>query len=73
MTLDEFQKKVPNDPGNVFWTHLELLRKYKFVAIIQKFVEGDENKLNAMAKAILKKNPRAIRKPNQTFKPGNFC
>lgn len=69
MTLDEFQKKVPNDPGNVFWTHLELLRKYKFVAIIQKFVEGDENKLNAMAKAILKKNPRAIRKPNQTFKP----
>lgn len=36
ITLADFQLKVPNDPGDVFWTHLELLRKCKFVAIIQK-------------------------------------
>lgn len=31
LTLEEFQAKVPLDPGEVFWTHLELLRKCKFV------------------------------------------
>lgn len=31
LTLPEFQKIVPNDPGDVFWTHLELLRKMKLV------------------------------------------
>lgn len=30
LSLEEFQKKVPYDPGDVFWTHLELLRKCKF-------------------------------------------
>lgn len=29
----EFQEKVPVDPGDTFWTHLELLRKCKMVAI----------------------------------------
>ncbi|RZC35344.1 DNA-binding protein Ets97D, partial [Asbolus verrucosus] len=33
MTVTDFQKIVPNDPGDVFWTHLELLRKMKVVAI----------------------------------------
>ena len=28
---DEFVKYIPNDKGDVFWTHLELLRKCKFV------------------------------------------
>ena len=32
----EFKHKVPVDPGDLFWTHLELLRKCKFVAIVQK-------------------------------------
>ncbi|XP_066597161.1 DNA-binding protein Ets97D [Prorops nasuta] len=36
LTLEEFQTKVPLDPGDVFWTHLELLRKCKFVAVVQK-------------------------------------
>ncbi|KZC14562.1 DNA-binding protein Ets97D [Dufourea novaeangliae] len=36
LTLEEFQTKVPLDPGEVFWTHLELLRKCKFVAVVQK-------------------------------------
>lgn len=31
LTHDEFKTKVPTDPGEVFWTHLELLRKCKFV------------------------------------------
>ncbi|XP_011495988.1 PREDICTED: DNA-binding protein Ets97D [Ceratosolen solmsi marchali] len=36
LTLEEFQTKVPLDPGDIFWTHLELLRKCKFVAVVQK-------------------------------------
>ncbi|XP_067936939.1 GA-binding protein alpha chain-like [Watersipora subatra] len=32
----EFVQKVPHDKGDVFWTHLELLRKCKFVAVVQQ-------------------------------------
>lgn len=32
LTIEDFQKIVPSDPGDVFWTHLELLRKMKVVA-----------------------------------------
>lgn len=31
MNVSEFHKRVPNDPGDLFWTHLELLRKCKLV------------------------------------------
>lgn len=31
LTIHDFQKIVPNDPGDIFWTHLELLRKMKVV------------------------------------------
>ena len=31
LQYDEFAKYIPNDSGNVCWTHLELLKKYKFV------------------------------------------
>ena len=31
----QFKLKVPVDPNDLFWTHLELLRKCKFVAIVQ--------------------------------------
>lgn len=31
LTMAQFQSKVPLDPGDLFWTHLELLRKCKFV------------------------------------------
>jgi GA-binding protein transcription factor, alpha len=27
----DFIKYIPNDRGDIFWTHLELLRKCKFV------------------------------------------
>lgn len=33
LTLLQFQTKVPKDPGNKFWTHLELLRKCGFIAV----------------------------------------
>ncbi|XP_046384249.1 DNA-binding protein Ets97D-like [Ischnura elegans] len=39
LTVEEFQQIVPNDPGDVFWTHLELLRRCKFVAVLQKQTE----------------------------------
>ena len=32
----DFKIKVPVDPRDLFWTHLELLRKCKFVAVVQK-------------------------------------
>lgn len=32
---EHFVQLVPNDIDNVFWTHLELLRKCKFVAVMQ--------------------------------------
>ncbi|PSN34911.1 hypothetical protein C0J52_16508 [Blattella germanica] len=38
LTLDDFHSKVPLDPGDLFWTHLELLRKCKFV--VQKQTEN---------------------------------
>ncbi|XP_071453301.1 DNA-binding protein Ets97D-like [Hetaerina americana] len=39
LTVEEFQQIVPNDPGDIFWTHLELLRRCKFVAVLQKQAE----------------------------------
>lgn len=33
LTLQEFNDIVPVDPGNFFWTHFELLRKCKYVAV----------------------------------------
>ena len=36
ITHAEFRQKVPVDPRDLFWTHLELLRKCKFVAVVQK-------------------------------------
>lgn len=36
LTLTDFQAKVPLDPGNVFWTHLELLKKCQIVGMLLK-------------------------------------
>merc|ERR1712223_1411557 len=32
ITLEEFKKKCPEDPGDTLWTHLELLKKCKFTS-----------------------------------------
>ncbi|XP_013397382.1 GA-binding protein alpha chain isoform X1 [Lingula anatina] len=36
MSHPDFSKLIPNDKGDLFWTHLELLRKCKFVAVVQQ-------------------------------------
>jgi len=36
ITHQQFTEMVPCDPNDLFWTHLELLRKCKFVGVIQK-------------------------------------
>merc|ERR1719312_1893258 len=33
---EQFKSRVSVDPHDLFWTHLELLRKCKFVAVVQK-------------------------------------
>lgn len=35
ISQQQFKAKVPVDPNDLFWTHLELLRKCKFVAVVQ--------------------------------------
>ena len=35
ISQEQFKSKVPVDPNDLFWTHLELLRKCKFVAVVQ--------------------------------------
>ena len=35
ISQEQFKTKVPVDPNDLFWTHLELLRKCKFVAVVQ--------------------------------------
>merc|ERR1711876_100563 len=35
ITHEQFKRKVSDDPSDLFWTHLELLRKCKFVAVVQ--------------------------------------
>lgn len=70
MSLHEFQKKIPRDPGNKFWTHLELLRKCHFIAIPgepKSSLDGDDDinnfDNNREKNAIFKKTARAIGKP----------
>lgn len=36
LSHSDFKKKVSVDPGDLFWTHLELLKKCQFVAVVQK-------------------------------------
>uniref|UniRef100_A0A182P3G6 ETS domain-containing protein n=1 Tax=Anopheles epiroticus TaxID=199890 RepID=A0A182P3G6_9DIPT len=42
LELDDFKLKAPNDPGGLFWMHLELLRQHKIVATLQKPVDGED-------------------------------
>ncbi|XP_067618151.1 DNA-binding protein Ets97D isoform X2 [Eurosta solidaginis] len=39
LTHEEFRRKLPRDPGNIFWTHLQLLKECKFVSVVHKVVE----------------------------------
>lgn len=42
MTIEDFHLKVPHDPDNIFWTHLELLRRLKVVAIQGGVADRDD-------------------------------
>merc|ERR1712223_1186979 len=48
LSHDEFKKKVPIDPGDTLWTHLELLRKCKFVAVIQRGSNSSQSLTSSM-------------------------
>jgi hypothetical protein len=37
MKREQFKEKVPVDQNDIFWTHLELLRKCKFVGKTSNF------------------------------------
>ncbi|KAK9892472.1 hypothetical protein WA026_020463 [Henosepilachna vigintioctopunctata] len=62
LTLNDFQKIVPNDPGDVFWTHLELLRKMKVVAI-RKY-ENIDNVQQKKKRTLMDQSKTTRGKPN---------
>ncbi|XP_055320536.1 DNA-binding protein Ets97D-like [Sitodiplosis mosellana] len=73
LSLHDFQKKIPRDPGNKFWTHLELLRKCQFIAIPgdPKSANEDDEEVTSIENvreknAIFKRNAKVIGK---TIKP----
>jgi len=43
LSHDDFIQLVPNDVDNIFWTHLELLRKCKFVGMQLLVLTFNEN------------------------------
>ena len=43
ISQEQFKSKVPVDPNDLFWTHLELLRKCKFVAVVQNSTPTSTN------------------------------
>lgn len=42
LTHEDFRKKLPKDPGNIFWTHLQLLKECKFVSVVHKAAESEQ-------------------------------
>lgn len=60
LTVSDFQKICPSDPGDVFWTHLELLRQMKVVAVMK---EGSEHRTN--------RPPRMLRQSEIVTMTGN--
>ncbi|GAB1866982.1 Dna-binding protein ets97d [Camponotus japonicus] len=60
LSMEEFHAKVPLDPGDVFWTHFELLRKCKFVAVVQKDAP-DSSTEGTLEKSIKARNQKAAK------------
>uniref|UniRef100_A0A0B7B8S2 ETS domain-containing protein n=1 Tax=Arion vulgaris TaxID=1028688 RepID=A0A0B7B8S2_9EUPU len=84
MTHNEFVEYIPVDPGDIFWTHLELLRKCKFVAVMQQPTPYTVNSITVSAsdqdgtyghdrvKSLGKYKPRAPRLAGEDrLSPGN--
>ncbi|KAL0858705.1 hypothetical protein ABMA27_011186 [Loxostege sticticalis] len=58
LTNTAFKEKVPSDPGDLFWTHFELLRKCKFIAVVQSD-EPNKDPLDIdMHQATIRKKPK---------------
>lgn len=74
LTLEDFQQKVTKDPGNKFWTHLELLRKCNFIAVNHTgnpndLLDEDDDSEAKERQSIFKKNARSIgSRPIKTYK-----
>ncbi|XP_048487887.1 DNA-binding protein Ets97D [Plutella xylostella] len=65
LSNQQFKEKVPHDPGDLFWTHFELLRKCKFIAVIQNEESGSETPTSkpqgdVTHSAIKKKKPKQL-------------
>ncbi|KAK6172275.1 GA-binding protein alpha chain isoform X2 [Patella vulgata] len=80
MTHADFVKYVPSDPNDVFWTHLELLRKCKFVAVMQQptphaittitvSTTDNEGRIKSVTKHQRSRSPRIT--GDERLSPGN--
>ncbi|XP_045770375.1 DNA-binding protein Ets97D isoform X1 [Maniola jurtina] len=67
----DFKEKVPSDPGDLFWTHFELLRKCKFVAVIQNQEPVVRDELE-MPQSAIKKKPKMIIRPSTEEDGGHY-
>ncbi|CAH2101884.1 unnamed protein product [Euphydryas editha] len=55
-----FKEKVPSDPGDLFWTHFELLRKCKFIAVVQNDEQPPVKDVLEMPQSAIKKKPKQL-------------
>ncbi|XP_049883860.1 DNA-binding protein Ets97D [Pectinophora gossypiella] len=61
ITNVEFKEKVPSDPGDLFWTHFELLRKCKFIAVVQNDDQQATPKdVIETPQCVIKKKPKQL-------------
>lgn len=68
LSLDDFHARVPDDPGDMFWTHLELLRKCKFVAVRQDAKASGVKNENSTPRMIIKNQGKKTVKPVPSLK-----
>ncbi|XP_065348011.1 DNA-binding protein Ets97D-like [Cloeon dipterum] len=60
MKREQFKEKVPIDPNDTFWTHLELLRRCKFVAVLDPSNQSASNKISTRLTKPKYKSQRVI-------------
>ncbi|XP_037956142.1 DNA-binding protein Ets97D-like [Teleopsis dalmanni] len=47
LTHEEFCTKIPKDPGNIFWTHIQLLKECKFVSVVHPLAKIAKDEPNS--------------------------
>lgn len=70
LTHEKFCEKISKDPGNVFWTHIQLLKECKFVAVVHNTIDTELGE-NSEALLATKREPKIMRKANNSKKEGN--